>query len=131
MIEIYRWYNLDCTIGRMSINSAIDGLQCFTLELPDINNQRNVSCIPEGIYEYKLYQSPKHGQVLHIQDVDNRTMIEMHAGNYTKQIQGCILTGDSVKWLDGDKIPDVTNSKNTLGKILKLAGEAGTIRIWS
>ncbi len=127
MIDIYRWYHHDCTIGRMNIK----GFQCFTLELPDIDNQRNISCIPEGEYEYKLYQSPKHGTVLHIQDVDNRSMIEIHAGNYTRQILGCILPGDSVKWLDRDSIPDVTNSKNTLKKILKLAGESGTIRIWS
>ncbi len=127
MIEIYRWYNPDCTIGRMSIGD----FQCFTLELPDLNNQRNISCISEGIYGYKLYESPKHGQVLHIQDVDNRSMIEIHAGNFTRQILGCILTGDSVKWLDRDGIPDVTNSGRTLKKILKLAGESGTIRIWS
>ena len=25
--------------------------RCKTLELPDLGNQRNVSCIPEGIYD--------------------------------------------------------------------------------
>jgi len=45
-------------------------------------------------------------------------MIEIHAGNYTRQIEGCILVGDSLKYLDGDDVLDVTNSKVTLRKLL-------------
>lgn len=125
MIDLYRWYNPDCTIGRLHLGK----FQCFTLELPWLNNRQDISCIPEGAYPYKTYESPRHGTVLLILDVEGRTMIEIHSGNYTKQILGCILAGDSVKWLDADYIPDVTNSVNTLKKILALAGQTGTIRI--
>ena len=125
MIEIKRWHHNDCTIGRLSI----DDFQCFTLELPDLDNQKRISCIPAGDYEYETYQSPKHGKVLLLKDVKDRTFIEVHAGNYTYQILGCIIVGDSVKWLNNDSIPDVTNSQNTLLKLLEQAGESGTIRI--
>ena len=125
MINLHRWYNDDCTIGRLSIGD----FQCFTLELPWIDNHQNISCIPEGVYQYKLYQSPSKGTVLLILDVEGRTMIEIHSGNYTSQILGCILTGDSVKWLDADKIPDVTNSVRTLKKLLNVAGTSGQITI--
>lgn len=125
MIKLHRWYNPDCTIGRMTIGK----FQCFTLELPDKDNQQDISCIPEGEYKYKFYKSPSKGDVLLLLDVENRTWVEVHAGNYTRQILGCILVGDGVKWLDSDAIPDVTNSGNTLGKILAIAGREGTIKI--
>ena len=125
MISIKRWYHSDCTIGRLSIAA----FQCFTLELPDLDNQSNISCIPEGVYNYETYNSPKHGEVLLLLEVENRSYIEVHAGNFTRQIRGCILVGDSVKWIDSDSIPDVSNSKNTLKKLLKLAGDSGQIRV--
>ena len=56
-------------------------------------------------------------------------MIEVHSGNYTSQILGCILVGDGIKWLNRDSIPDVTNSRNTLIKLLREAGDSGTIKI--
>ena len=114
MIEITSWINPDCTIGRLRCGD----LQCFTLELPWRNNARGRSCIPAGTYQASLYDSPRHGIVVLLDDVPGRSMIEIHAGNYTTQIEGCILVGDSVRYLDGDRIPDVTNSRATLLKLL-------------
>lgn len=125
MIQIDRWYREYCTIG----TGYLSGFNFFTLELPWLDNIKNKSCIPAGIYQYEVYDSPKHGLVLLLLNVSNRSMIEVHAGNYTRQIEGCILVGDSVKFLDGDAIPDVTNSKNTLKKVLDLAGNVGQIQL--
>lgn len=126
IISIDRWYNHDCTIGRLKI----DDFQCFTLELPDKNNLPDVSCIPRGRYEYYKRKSPKNGDVLELRNVLDRTYIQVHAGNYTRQIQGCILVGESIKFLDNDDIPDVTNSKNTLKKLLSRVDDLGVIEIW-
>ena len=125
MIEIYRWYHEDCVIGRLKYKN----FQCFTLELPDRDNVRNISCIPEAIYNWKKKESLALGEILHLQHVPERDYIYIHAGNYTRQIEGCILVGDSVKFLDRDKIPDVTNSKNTLRKLLGILPENGKVRI--
>lgn len=125
MMTLNRWPLTDCTIGRLSI----ENFQCFTLELQDLNNQRGISCIPAGIYEYYARNSTRNGSVLELRHVHNRTNIQIHSGNYTSQIKGCILTGDSVKWLNSDRIPDVTNSKNTLRRLLALAGQSGHIQI--
>ena len=125
MIELNRWYQDDCTIGRLKIGD----FQCFTLELPWLNNKKNESCIPPGTYEYFSRQSPKNGAVLELRDVENRTYVQIHSGNYTSQILGCILVGDSVRWLNADNIPDVTNSVNTKRKLLSLAGSKGHIII--
>lgn len=127
VIEIKRWYHGDCTLGRLKLGS----FQCFTLELPWLNNTSKKSCIPEGEYQYETYQSPKHGDVLLLKNVPDRTFIEVHAGNYTRQILGCILPGEGILFMDSDTIPDVSSSGDTLKKILALAGNSGTIKIYS
>jgi hypothetical protein len=125
LITIDTWKNDDCTVGRL----AAGDFQCFTLELPWQNNWRDISCIPEGAYIATKYDSPKHGNVLLLHNVQNRSLIEIHAGNFTRQIEGCILVGDSIKFLDGDEIPDVTNSKRTLSKLLSLVDDEVTVVI--
>jgi len=122
---IKRWYHEDCTIGRLSIND----FQCFTLELRDLNNEQDISCIPRGKYDYYYRNSNHNGDVLELRAVPDRRYIQIHAGNYTSQIRGCILVGDGIKWINKDSIPDVTNSKSTLKKLLKHAGQAGILEI--
>lgn len=124
-MKINRWYQNDCTMGRLFVKN----FQCFTLELPDLSNEQDVSCIPVGDYDYYFRESPKSGSVLELRSVPNRRYIQIHAGNYTSQISGCILVGDSIKLLNNDTIPDVTNSKATLKKLLEIAGPLGTIKI--
>ena len=114
MIEIATWINPDCTLGRLRCGD----FQCFTLELPWRNNERGRSCIPAGNYRARLYDSPMHDMVVLFEDVPDLSMIEIHAGNYTTQIEGCILVGDSIRFLDGDRIPDVANSRATLLRLL-------------
>jgi len=114
VLFIDSWTCDDCTIGRLSYGE----FRCLTLELPWVSNEKNISCIPAGNYTATEYDSPKHGQVLLLENVAGRSMIEIHAGNYTRQIEGCILVGDSLKYLDGDDVLDVTNSKVTLRKLL-------------
>lgn len=124
-MKISTWINPDCTVGRLEFG----GFHCLTLELPWKENANDISCIPAGTYEYVKYDSPRHGAVLLLLDVPGRSMVELHAGNYTRQIEGCILVGDSLKYLDGDSILDVTNSKRTLKKLLSLLPHSGTIEI--
>ena len=117
MINIETWQRNDCTLGILTCGD----FKCFTLELPWRDNQRNISCIPraEG-YKGIKYISNKNGDVIQLTNVKDRSHIQIHSGNYTSQIEGCILVGDSIKFLNSDGIPDVTNSKNTLRKLLEL-----------
>ena len=65
-----------------------------TLELPWRDNQRGVSCIPEGTYECTAGYSPSRGyDVYWLQDVPGRSDVQIHIGNYPKDIRGCILIG--------------------------------------
>lgn len=122
-IRIDTWMNHDCTIGRLTMGD----FKCFTLELPWLENNRRISCIPSGSYLATHYRSPSKGNVLLLHDVPNRTYIEVHAGNFTYQTNGCILVGDSIRHLNNDDIPDVANSKKTLEMLLARVPEQGAV----
>lgn len=126
MILIERSYRKDCTWGTLTV----DGFKCFTLELPWKGNSKDISSIPEGTYEYDVKKSIRTGSdVIWLNYVEDRNAIQIHPGNYTKQILGCILVGDSIKFVDTDGIPDVTNSKTTFEKLLSLIPKKGQIKI--
>jgi len=104
--------------------------KCRTLELPELNNAPNVSCIPEGYYNVVPRQSPKYGNHLYITEVPNRSLILIHWGNYAgsvnpntghSDIRGCVLVGEKFVDLDGDGLADIANSKNTFKKLIQIA----------
>ena len=94
---------------------------CKTLELPWLDNKRNESCIPLGNYKVSPRQSAKYNKHFHIQDVPGRSFILIHIGNYKDQTRGCVLIGDKLADLNADGYKDVTSSKATLQKLLKVA----------
>lgn len=92
----------------------------FAIELPWLNNQRNVSCIPEGEYKLKARYSPKFGHHLHVVDVKNRSLILLHPANNAKsELRGCIAP---VTQLTG--IGKGSNSKPLLQKLVSLCYQA-------
>jgi hypothetical protein len=117
----------DCTVGHLELLGTT--FKCFTLELPNLGNAKNISCIPGGHYYYTKRFSPTLGWVIHILDVEGRTWIYIHAGNFTSQIKGCILVGDSIKDINNDGTPDVTGSKATFNQLMELSGEVGNVII--
>lgn len=116
MITIKRWPQADCTLGRLYCGD----FQCFTLELPDLGNRSRVSCIPAGRYKAFKRHSPSNGPCIELRDVPGRTHIQIHAGNYTRQIQGCILPGNSITHIDADGIPDVGSSRAALDRLMAM-----------
>jgi hypothetical protein len=93
--------------------------QCKGLELPWRNNERKQSCIPEGRYMITRRTSPKYGEHFHVLNVTNRSFILIHQGNFTREIEGCILPGTSHQDIDRDGIIDVTNSRVAMTYLLK------------
>lgn len=96
---------------------------CKTLELPWLNNQRRISCIPEGEYTVIKRYSQKYKHHFHILDVEERSWILIHQGNFAgslnpktgkSDILGCVLVGERFLDIDGDGIKDITNSVNTM-----------------
>jgi len=126
ILRIETWQHEDCTIGILTYKD----FQCFTLELPWLENRTNISCIPRASgYKGEKYKSHHNGDCIAIINVLDRTHIQIHSANFTRQIKGCIAVGDSIKFLDGDTIPDVSNSKNTLKALLSVLPPFFTIEI--
>ena len=87
-------FSKNSVIGELFINGE---LICDTLENPWKDNQRNISCIPEGEYPVRLRLARESASrdYLHllVQDVPNRDYILFHRGNTAKDTSGCILVG--------------------------------------
>jgi hypothetical protein len=84
-LELFRNYEPDGTNGELVLKV------CNTIELPWLQNQRNVSCIPEGRYELKKRVTQKRGQHLLVVNVKGRDGILFHPANDAKQeLRGCI-----------------------------------------
>lgn len=66
---------------------------CHTLELPWIDNRKNWSCIPPGVYRLTKASSPRFAKCFYVHDVPGRSGILIHPGNTVADIQGCILPG--------------------------------------
>ncbi len=98
-----------------------------SLERGWLNNARNISCIPAGIYKLKLEWSPKFQKDLwEIYDVPNRRECKFHAANFSRQLNGCIALGKERTDIDGDSFIDITNSRNTM-KLFHKAMEGESI----
>ena len=67
-------------------------IKLATLERAWANNEKNVSCIPEGAYLVKRDKTGRH-QWYSVQDVEGRTFIELHGGRTANHSNGCILIG--------------------------------------
>ena len=52
------WKDKKQTLGQLDVGD----LTLYTLELPDLDNQRRISCIPEGTYRVVTHNSRKFGK---------------------------------------------------------------------
>lgn len=97
----------------------VDGeMICKTMELPWKNNQRGISCIPEGIYDVIKEAKSAHHEYPHfrILDVPDRDGILVHKITYVSGLKGCIGVGE-FKDLNGDQVPDMVNSGVNLQRL--------------
>ena len=111
-----------------------------TLELPDLNNARNISCILEGEYTATKEVHDKFGMCFRLYDTPGRGGVLMHVGNYagshnpkTKHpdTEGCILPGAYFADLDGDGLKDIASSSATMAELYNMAPDKFTIKIYS
>ena len=87
------------TFGILTV--VLSGFRCHTIELPNLDNAQNISCIPAGTYTCVPYTSSKFGECYLLKDVKGRTWILTHTGNIAGDTSkgwhthsaGCILVG--------------------------------------
>ena len=80
------------TMGTLTWGDERDPVR--TLERAWLDNRRGVSCIPRGSYLCFLAHSPRFGpETPHVEIVEGRSHILIHAANWPKQLEGCIALG--------------------------------------
>lgn len=95
-----------------------DGLpQLVTLEDAWRDNERNISCIPEGKYKIKRINSPKFGMTFTVENVEGRSYIRFHWGVTHLDTEGCILVG--LKF-SPDKKPSIAQSQAGFKRFMDL-----------
>ena len=93
---------------------------CHTIELPWNDNKRNISCIPEGVYEVEPRFSKRFKHHLILKNVKDRSFILFHPANDAlKELQGCIAP---VTYLSG--IGRGVYSRDAMQKLLSLVYQA-------
>lgn len=107
----------------------------FTVEKPWVNNQKNISCIPEGNYTASRYLSPTkgRGEVWQLNNVPNRTNIQIHKGNNEDDVIGCIALGTGLGWVQSENggRPKwaVTNSRYAMSEFMNVTKHLDEINI--
>jgi hypothetical protein len=88
MVVLQRTYYPSGTNGTLLVNNEE---VCHTIELPWLNNQRRVSCIPEGSYVLRKRYNAKFKWHLVLETVKGRDGILIHPANDAKkELLGCI-----------------------------------------
>lgn len=87
-LKLLRRYHSDGTNGKLYHGEQ---LVCYTIELPWLQNRRNVSCIPEGTYTIRKRHTKTRGNHLIVEEVPDRSGILLHPANDALiQLKGCI-----------------------------------------
>lgn len=129
-VIIDRYYKDKQTEGRAYVFGTRGEVlfDCHSLELPDLNNQRSISCIPEGEYTCIKHYSPTFGLCFWIQDVPGRSEILIHVANYVgspnpktgmPDLRGCIGVGMELRDFTGDKVPELIKSKVAMNHLIE------------
>lgn len=91
---------------------------CVSMELPWLENQHQVSCIPIGNYMVEQFTHDKLGRIFRILNVPDRDYIYMHGANWPTQIKGCIAPG--MDYGEPNNIPGIIKSQDALHLLLAL-----------
>lgn len=124
-IVLERSYLPHCTIGRLHVPIP-EGQETFaTIERPWLDNKPNISCIPEGVYDCVPHNGGRFKGVWKLKDVPGRSYILIHAGNWSKDVEGCIAVGQYLS----DTQFMVMNSRHAINELRDLLPNEFQIKI--
>lgn len=88
------FYGPDTTLGLLELKN---GRILYALEDPWLNNQPNLSCIPDGLYRCVPRRYYRGGyDAWEITGVPGRDLILFHKGNKADDVTGCIVVGTRI-----------------------------------
>jgi hypothetical protein len=118
------------TLSRFYLYAGVEELfSCVVLELPNRQNQKRISNICAGEYIVEPRHSEKYGDHFILLDVDSRSYILIHFGNFFYNTLGCLLFGQDFAYINKDEHLDITNSRGTMKKLVAIAPEGFKLTI--
>jgi len=104
---------------------------CRTIELPNKNNLKRFSCIPEGCYKVIKEQPQGHFNYIHFRllNVPGREGILIHIANYVSQLRGCIAVGKDLVDINNNRLLDVNFSGIVLKQLVNLLPDKFSLEI--
>jgi len=98
-ILLERFY-APCNVGTFGV-LRLPEFECVSVERPWLNNQPNVSCIPEGEYDLVPSRYNRGGyDTYEIRGVPDRSLIKIHVGNTALDVLGCVALGSSLGYTE-------------------------------
>ena len=113
------------TFGVMLINGQVF---CVTLEPPWKENEKYISCIPEGQYDAIRVPSQKFGETYLFEDIFGRSAIEIHPGNSIKDTEGCIIIASGFRKIRSNN-RGVINSGDTFRIFMSVLEDFPRIKV--
>ena len=90
-LRISREYKSNsCVSGYLAVENKIIA---YTLERPDVANLNGFSAVPSGVYPAHLRYDKKDKWRIQLDNVRNRTDVQIHVGTQVTDSGGCILVG--------------------------------------
>ena len=125
-IKVKRTYYERETLGNAELQDETGKIIFLfkVLELPNLNNHIQTSCIPEGTYNVRKVGGSGNIPYPHlaVDNVPGRAGICIHIGNYAtgKQVDsaGCLLTGSAFTDINKDGQLDIIESGKTFHALL-------------
>lgn len=115
--RIERQYGDKGTRGKLY---NVQDFVCETIERPQTGEH---PCIPEGWYIAKRYNSPKNKRIVwQLEDVPNRTNIQLHIANWPSELEGCIAPGKEIGYSPNGE-PGVLKSGQAFEEFMALTAD--------
>jgi len=111
------------------------GKTWFTVERPWLNNEQQVSCIPEGVYTMRMRDSAvvnrstggAYARGWEVTNVEGRSFIMVHPGNTMDDLQGCIAPGTTLAYIKGKWA--VGNSRAAFDEMMQVLAGADSVEL--
>lgn len=80
----------NCVMGVLTVEEEVLG---YTIEVPWPDDNKDSSCIPPGTYNGIIHYDKVNCWVIELDSVPGRTGVQIHMGDYARDVPGCILVG--------------------------------------
>lgn len=116
--------NYKRTLGEVTgiIDDRI-AFSAFSVENPWLDNEPYTSSIPPGTYQAFIRRYSCGKEVIQLENVPDRSGIQIHVGNLPEELEGCIAIG----WSKNNE--GVDNSLDAMSTLLDIAPDRLTVEV--